>query len=219
MSDRYTEWIRGIKRGEQWKVCWAVEIGDKGHKVSIWRSNCNNGVVRNKGMVMRNAERRKVNVLGIKCLRSLVGVSRIDRVRNEEVHMIAGIKSSLRVEQFREYWDGLGMWKEWMIEYHVARRGLMAEVTGGRVRCRPMLGWMDGVKVALSSEEWWWRLRNNARKIGTSGAIEHSFICNWMSFKHPFLVALCSFRPPSRALVVITWRGVGCVTWCGWGKL
>ena len=35
---------------------------------------------------MRSAERRKVNVLEIKCLRSLVRMSRMDRVRNEEVH-------------------------------------------------------------------------------------------------------------------------------------
>ena len=34
---------------------------------------------------MRSAERRKVNVLETKSLRSLVGVSRMDRVRNEEV--------------------------------------------------------------------------------------------------------------------------------------
>ena len=34
---------------------------------------------------MRNAERRKVNVLEMKRLRSLVGVSRMDRVRNEKV--------------------------------------------------------------------------------------------------------------------------------------
>ena len=31
---------------------------------------------------MRSAERRKVNILEVKCLRSLVGVSRLDRVRN-----------------------------------------------------------------------------------------------------------------------------------------
>ena len=31
---------------------------------------------------MRSAERRKVNVLEMKCLRNLVGVSRMDRVRN-----------------------------------------------------------------------------------------------------------------------------------------
>ena len=35
---------------------------------------------------MKNAERMKVNVLELKCLRSLVEVSRMDRVRNEEVH-------------------------------------------------------------------------------------------------------------------------------------
>ena len=34
---------------------------------------------------MRSDERRKVNVLEMKCLRSLVGVSRMDRVTNEEV--------------------------------------------------------------------------------------------------------------------------------------
>ena len=31
---------------------------------------------------MRSAERRKVNVLEMKCLRSLVGVARMDRVRS-----------------------------------------------------------------------------------------------------------------------------------------
>ena len=44
---------------------------------------------------MRSAGRRKVNVLEIKCLRSLVGVSRMDRVRNEEVRWFAGIESEL----------------------------------------------------------------------------------------------------------------------------
>ena len=32
---------------------------------------------------MRSAERKKVNVLEMKCLRSLVEMSRIDRIRNE----------------------------------------------------------------------------------------------------------------------------------------
>ena len=36
---------------------------------------------------MRNAERIKLNVLGMKCLRSLVGASRMNRVRNEVVRM------------------------------------------------------------------------------------------------------------------------------------
>ena len=33
----------------------------------------------------------------------------------------------------------------------MARRVLMAEVSGGRVRGRPRLRWIDGVKVALGN--------------------------------------------------------------------
>ena len=41
---------------------------------------------------------------------------------------------------------------ERMDEYRKARRVLMAEVSGLRVRRRPRLGWMDGVKVALGNK-------------------------------------------------------------------
>ena len=81
----------------------------------------------------------------MKCLRSLVGVSRKDRVRNEEVRRRAGIE---RVDQRVLRWFGH---VERMDEYRLARRVLMAEVSGGRVRRRPMLGWVDGVKVALGN--------------------------------------------------------------------
>ena len=44
---------------------------------------------------------------------------------------------------------------DWAVErmgdYRMARRVLMAEVSRGRERGRPRLGWMDGVKVALSN--------------------------------------------------------------------
>ena len=36
-------------------------------------------------------------------------------------------------------------------EYHMARRVLMAEVSGFRVRGRPKFAWMDGVKVVLGN--------------------------------------------------------------------
>ena len=52
---------------------------------------------------MRSAERRKVNVLEKKCLRNLVGVSRMDRVGNEEVRRRAGIERELQEEQIGEY--------------------------------------------------------------------------------------------------------------------
>ena len=40
---------------------------------------------------VKSASRRKVNILEMKCLRSLVGVSRMHRVRNEEVRRSVGI--------------------------------------------------------------------------------------------------------------------------------
>ena len=55
----------------------------------------------------------------------------------------------------------------------MARRVLMAEVSGGRVRGRPRLGWMDGVKVALGNRG---MTVEAARKIGKSGEPWH--ICN-----------------------------------------
>ena len=42
---------------------------------------------------------------------------------------------------------------ERMDEYRMARRVLMAGVSRGRVRERPRLGWMDGVKLGLGKEE------------------------------------------------------------------
>ena len=41
---------------------------------------------------------------------------------------------------------------ERMDDYRMARRVLMAGVSGGLVRGRPRLGWMDGVKVALRKQ-------------------------------------------------------------------
>ena len=99
---------------------------------------------------MRSAERRKVYVLEMKCLRSLVEVSRMDRVRNEVVLRRAGIERELasRTDQRVLRWFGH---VERMDEYRMARRVSMAEVSGGRVRGRPRLGWIGGVKVALGN--------------------------------------------------------------------
>ena len=83
----------------------------------------------------RSAEKRKVNVRQMKCVRSLVGVSRMDRVRNEEARRRAGIERELvsRADQRVLRWFGH---VERMDEYRMPRRVLMAEVSGGQVRGR-----------------------------------------------------------------------------------
>ena len=74
----------------------------------------------------------------------------MDRVRNEEVPRKAGIERELvsRADQRVLRWFGH---VERMDKYCMARRVLMAEISQARVRGRPRLGWMDGVKVALGN--------------------------------------------------------------------
>ena len=96
----------------------------------------------------------------------------MDRVRNEEVRRIAGIEKELasRVDQRVLRWFGH---VERMDDYRRARRVLTAEVSGGRVRGRLRLGWMDGVKVALGNRG---MTLEAARKTGKRG--EPWYICN-----------------------------------------
>ena len=67
--------------------------------------------------------------------------------------------------------EGYRAWGE--LKSVLSNRGL---VSVGRVRVKPRLGWMDGVKVALGNRLMMWRLRDNARKIGKS--LEPWHICN-----------------------------------------
>ena len=72
------------------------------------------------------SERRKVNVLEMKCLGSLVRVSRMDRVGNEEVRRRAGIESelaSLTDQSIAMRWFGH---VETMGKYSMTRRGVDA---------------------------------------------------------------------------------------------
>ena len=59
-------------------------------------------------------EKRKVNILEMKRLRSLVGVSRMDRVRNEEVRRKAGIERELASRADQRVFRWFGHVEEWM---------------------------------------------------------------------------------------------------------
>ena len=57
---------------------------------------------------MKEADRRRLDVFEMRCLRSMVGVSRLDRLRNEEVRRQAGVKRKLseKVDQRVLGWYG-----------------------------------------------------------------------------------------------------------------
>ena len=46
---------------------------------------------------------------------------------------------------------------------YISRRVLMSKVSGGRVRGRPRLGWMDCAVLNSAPERKRWILRDNAR--------------------------------------------------------
>ena len=90
----------------------------------------------------------------------------------KEVRRRAGTERELanRTDQRVLRWFGH---VERLDDYRMARRVLMAEVSGGRVRGRPRLGWMNGVKVALGNRG---MTVEAARKTGKRG--EPCYICN-----------------------------------------
>ena len=74
----------------------------------------------------------------------------MDRVRNEEVRRRPEIERKLASRADRRVLRRFGH-VERMDEYRMTRRVLMAEVSGGLVRGRLRLGWMDCVKEALGN--------------------------------------------------------------------
>ena len=94
-------------------------------------------------------DRRRLNVMEMRCLRSMCGVTRRNRVRNEEVRRRTGVMRELsgRADQSVLRWFGH---IERMDEDRLVKRVYRAEVRGVAPRGRPQLRWMDGVKKALS---------------------------------------------------------------------
>ena len=83
-----------------------------------------------------------MDVLEMKCMKTLVGVSRMDRVKNQEVRWRAGTEREFASRADQRLMRSFGH-VERMGEYRRTRRVLMTDASRGRVRCRPRLGWMD----------------------------------------------------------------------------
>ena len=98
-----------------------------------------------------NRERQKLNVLEMKCLRSMTGVSQLNRVRNEVVRARTGVRRELaaRVEKNVLRWFSH---VERMDNKQLLKKVMNAKVDGRSARGRPRFGWMDGVKRALNDK-------------------------------------------------------------------
>ena len=89
-----------------------------------------------EGVIVQTALFRVSRTTPIKYLRNFVGVSRMDRVRNEEVHRRAGIERELASRADQRVFRSFGV-VERINKHPMTRRVLMAEVIGDRVRGRP----------------------------------------------------------------------------------
>ena len=98
---------------------------------------------------MKVTERQKLNVFEMKCLRSMTGVSRLDRVRNEVVRAGTGVRRELaaRVDMNVLRWFGH---VERMDNERLLKKVMNAKVDRRSARERPRFGWMDEVKRALN---------------------------------------------------------------------
>ena len=101
---------------------------------------------------LREAERSRLNVFEMKCLRPVIGVTRWDRIRNEEIRRRAGIKETLaeKVERRMLQWFEH---VERMEEGRWPKKVKAAKVESRQGRGRPWFGWLDGVKKALAVRE------------------------------------------------------------------
>ena len=120
---------------------------------------------------MKVTERQKLNMFEMKCLRSMTGVSRLDRVRNEVVKARTGVRRELaaRIDMNVLRWVSH---VERMDNERLLKKVLNAKVCGRSSRGRPRFGWMDEVKRSLNDRRMDMREaseRARNRGIGMSG--------------------------------------------------
>ena len=98
---------------------------------------------------MKVTETQKLNVFEMKSLRSMTGVSRLDRVRNEAVRARTGVRRELaaRVDMNILRWFSH---VERMDNERLLKKVMEAKVDRRSARRRPRFGWMDEVKRAMN---------------------------------------------------------------------
>ena len=101
-----------------------------------------------EGWNMRKEDGNRLDVMEMRCLRSMCGVTRWDRVRNEEVRRRTGVLRELsqRAEQKGLQWFGH---MERMNDDRMTKKIMRSEVGGRRQRGKPKTRWKDSIKKSL----------------------------------------------------------------------
>ena len=82
------------------------------------------------------------------------------------------------------------------------------------IRMSPVYGWCEGGLGQQRNEGGGCvSMRERSERVKSPD----TYVTEWVSCCH-FCLVLCFFGPPSRDLVVITWKGAGCCYMIGWDK-
>ena len=98
---------------------------------------------------MKVTERQKLNVFEMKCLRSITGVSRLDRVRNEVARARTGVRRELAARVDMNVLRWFSHVKR-MDNERLLKKVMNAKIDERSARGRLRFWWMDGVKRALN---------------------------------------------------------------------
>ena len=126
---------------------------------------------------MKVNERQKLNVFEMKCLRSMTGVFRFDRVRNEVVRARTGVRRELAAKVDMNVLRCFSH-LERMDNERLLKMVMNVKVDGRSARGRPRFGWMDGVKRALNDRRMDMReASKRARNRNDCDAVLIGFCC------------------------------------------
>ena len=139
----------GAKVGGALKSVWKVRSVSMGVKRKMYNSIVIPTVMYGaECWAVKAAESRRMDVFEMNCLRSMCGVTRLDRERNEDVRRRVGVEVELSERVNRSVLGWFGH-VERMGEERMAKRVYNSTVNGVRQRGRPFKAWMDVVNGAL----------------------------------------------------------------------
>ena len=97
---------------------------------------------------VKKAHEKKLDVAEMRMLRWMIGVTKMDRIRNERIRGTTKVgEISKKVQESRLKWYGHVSRRE---DEYVGKRVLGMEVPGKRRRGRPKRRWMDNIRNDLS---------------------------------------------------------------------
>ena len=105
---------------------------------------------------LKAENKKRLDVMEMKCLRTMSGVTKWDRIPNERIRGCTGAKSKLsyRAKQRRLRWYGH---MERMNDRRMTKRVMNSKAEGVTTRGRPKMGWKEGVSNSLHARDYRWR--------------------------------------------------------------